>query len=181
MLNRVILMGRLTHEPEFKQTPAGTPVCKFRIAVNRPKKQDGTQETDFIGCTAWRSTAEFVARYFSKGSMIVVEGQLRNNDYTDNNGVKHYGMDVSVDNVTFGESKNANAGAAQAPPQGYGQAPPQGYGQAPPQGYGQAPPQGYGQAPPQGYGQAPPPQGYGQAPPQGYNQAPPQGYERPIY
>ena len=163
MLNRVILMGRLTHEPEFKQTPAGTPVCKFRIAVNRPKKQDGTQETDFIGCTAWRSTAEFVARYFSKGSMIVVEGQLRNNDYTDNNGVKHYGMDVSVDNVTFGESKNA--GAAQAPPQGYSQAPPQGYGQAPPQGYGQAPPQGYGQAPP----------------PQGYNQAPPQGYERPIY
>lgn len=106
MFNKCIFMGRLVADPEFRQTQSGIPVCRFRIAVNRPKKQDGSQEADFIGCTAWRSTAEFISRYFSKGQMILVEGQLRNNDYTDNDGVKHYGMDVLVEQAQFTGSKN---------------------------------------------------------------------------
>lgn len=106
MFNKCIFMGRLVADPEFRQTQSGIPVCRFRIAVNRPKKQDGSQEADFIGCTAWRNTAEFISRYFSKGQMILVEGQLRNNDYTDNDGVKHYGMDVLVEQAQFTGSKN---------------------------------------------------------------------------
>lgn len=106
MFNKCIFMGRLVADPEFRQTQSGIPVCRFRIAVNRPKKQDGSQEADFIGCTAWRNTAEFISRYFGKGQMILVEGQLRNNDYTDNDGVKHYGMDVLVEQAQFTGSKN---------------------------------------------------------------------------
>lgn len=106
MLNRVIIMGRLCADPEFKQTTSGIPVCRFRVAVNRPKKQDGSQEADFIGCTAWRSSAEFITRYFGKGQMILVEGSLRNNDYTDQNGVKHYSMDVLVNQAQFCGSKS---------------------------------------------------------------------------
>ena len=104
-MNKVILIGRLCADPEFRQTTSGIPVCRIRIAVNRPKQKDKEQQADFINCTAWRSTAEFIARYFSKGSKIVVEGQLRNNDYTDQNNVKHYSMDVQIENVEFGESK----------------------------------------------------------------------------
>ena len=112
MLNKVILMGRLTRDPEFRQTTSGVPVCRFSIAINRQfaNKQTGERETDFIDCDAWRSTAEFVSRYFNKGSMILVEGQLRNNNYTDNNGVKHYSMRVLVDNVSFCESKGNGQG-----------------------------------------------------------------------
>ena len=112
MLNKVILMGRLTRDPEFRQTPSGVPVCRFSIAISRQfaNKQTGEREADFIDCDAWRSTAEFVSRYFTKGSMILVEGQLRNNNYTDNNGVKHYSMRVMVDNVSFCESKGASQG-----------------------------------------------------------------------
>lgn len=117
-MNKVILIGRLCADPELRQTTSGISVCRFRIAVNRPRRKDAEQEADFISCTAWRQTADFVARYFSKGSKIVVEGSLRNNDYTDNNNVKHYGMDVLVDSVEFGESK---ASAASEPaPQQYG-------------------------------------------------------------
>ena len=119
MFNRCIFMGRLVADPEFRQTQSGIPVCRFRIAVNRPKKQDGSQEADFIGCTAWRNTAEFISRDFSKGQMILVEGQLRNNDYTDNDGVKHYGMDVLVEQAQFTGSKNEDGGQhqTQAQPQ----------------------------------------------------------------
>ncbi len=106
MFNRCIFMGRLCADPEFRQTQSGTPLCRFRIAVNRPKSKDGNQDADFISCTAWRGTAEFVARYFSKGQMIHVEGQLRNNDYTDQNGVKHYSMDVLAESVAFCGGKN---------------------------------------------------------------------------
>ena len=88
MMNKAIIMGRLCADPEFRTTQSNIPCCRFRVAVNRPKSKDGNQEADFINCVAWRSTAEFVSRYFSKGSMIIVDGQLRNNDYTDNNGVK---------------------------------------------------------------------------------------------
>lgn len=111
MINKVILMGRLTADPELRQTTSGISTCRFRIAIDRgfKSKDTGERQADFINITAWRQTAEFVSRYFSKGKMIIVEGSLRNNDYTDQNGVKHYSMDVQADNVSFGESKNASA------------------------------------------------------------------------
>lgn len=176
MVNRVLLVGRLTADPEMKQTQGGVPCTHIRIAINRKKKQDGTQEADFINCTAWRQTAEFICRYFSKGNMIIIEGQLRNNDYTDNNGVKHYSMDVLVDSASFAEPKNAGADQPQQQP--YGQPPQQPYAQqyAPPYGAAQQ------QAPPPQSYQAPPPQPYGQ-PPQQYQQpyAPqPQQYQQPY-
>lgn len=106
-MNKVILIGRLCSDPEFRQTTSGIAVCRIRIAVDRPKQKDQERQADFIGCTAWRSTAEFISRYFTKGQKIIVEGSLRNNDYTDNNGVKHYSMDVLIQNVEFGESKGS--------------------------------------------------------------------------
>jgi len=111
MLNKVILMGRLTADPELRQTPSGVSSCRFSVAVNRnyTSKETGERQTDFINVVAWRNTAEFISRYFSKGKMIIVEGSLRNNNYTDKNGVKHYSMDVQADNVSFGESKSASA------------------------------------------------------------------------
>ena len=111
MINKVILMGRLTADPELRQTPSGVSTCRFTVAVDRgfKSKETGERQADFIRVTCWRQTAEFVSRYFSKGKMIIVEGSLRNNDYTDQNGVKHYSMDVQADNVSFGESKNASA------------------------------------------------------------------------
>ena len=117
MLNKVIIMGRLTADPELKQTPSGIATCRFSVAVNRnyTSKETGERQTDFINVVAWRNTAEFVSRYFSKGKMIIVEGSLRNNNYTDKNGVKHYAMDVQADNVGFAiknSSDNVSASAA---------------------------------------------------------------------
>ena len=171
MLNKVILMGRLCDDPEFRQTQSQTPFCRFRIAVNRPKAKDGQDKADFINCVAWRSSAEFISQYFFKGSMIVVEGQMRNNDYTDGNGVKHYSYEVLCDNVSFGESKKSQNGAA-APQQQ------QGYqGGYQNQQYGAAPPDYSPQ-----YQQAPPPQQYQppQQPQQQYQQQPQQGYQQPY-
>ena len=111
MINKVIIMGRLTADPELRQTTSGISTCRFTVAVDRgfKSKDTGERQADFIRVTAWRQTAEFVSRYFSKGKMIIVEGSLRNSDYTDQNGVKHYGMDVQADNVSFGETKSASA------------------------------------------------------------------------
>ena len=116
MLNRVILMGRLTRDPEYKQTASGTAVCRISLAIDRKfaNKETGEREADFVECDAWRSTADFIARYFSKGNPILVEGELRNNNYTDNNGVKHYGMRVLIDNVSFCGSKADNNGQQQS-------------------------------------------------------------------
>ena len=116
-LNKVILFGRLTKDPDFRQTQSGTPVCRFTVACDRAfaNKKTGKREADFIECQAWRQTAEFVSRYFQKGSAITVDGSLRNNNYTDNNGVKHYGYVVMADNVGFGGSKAENAGGQQSP------------------------------------------------------------------
>ena len=119
-MNKVILIGRLCADPEFRQTTSGIAVCRIRIAVDRPKQKDQERQADFIGCTAWRSTAEFISRYFTKGQKIIVEGSLRNNDYTDNNGVKHYSMDVMIQNVEFGESKGTGG---ESQPQTYQQQP----------------------------------------------------------
>ncbi len=112
MINKVILMGRLTRDPDFRQTTSGIPCCRFSVAITRQfaNRQTGEREADFIDCVAWRQSAEFISRYFHKGSMIIVEGSLRNDNYTDNNGVKQYRMNVQVDNVTFGESKSASQG-----------------------------------------------------------------------
>lgn len=116
MFNKVILMGRLTADPELRQTTSGIASCRFRVAVDRgyKSKETGERQADFISVIAWRATAEFVSRYFSKGKMIIVEGSLRNDDYTDKNGVKHYSMNVQADNVLFGESKSASAAAGVA-------------------------------------------------------------------
>lgn len=109
MLNKVILMGRLCADPDFRQTQSGVAVCRFTVAVDRrfTNRQTGERETDFINVVTWRQQAEFVSRYFHKGSMIIVEGSLRNDNYTDQNGVKQYRMNVQADNVSFGETKRA--------------------------------------------------------------------------
>lgn len=109
MLNKVILMGRLTADPQMRTTPSGVSMCRFSVAVDRPftSRETGQRETDFINVVVWRQSAEFVGRYFTKGSMIIVEGSLRTNNYTDQSGVKHYSMDVQADNVSFGETKRA--------------------------------------------------------------------------
>lgn len=117
MLNKVIIMGRLTRDPDFKQTQSGVAICKFSVAVERQFKDSKTGErlTDFLDCTAFRGTAEFISRYFSKGNMILVEGNIQNNNYTDNNGVKHYSNNIMVENVSFCGGKN-EVGAAQTEP-----------------------------------------------------------------
>ena len=106
MLNMVALMGRLTFEPELRKTPSDVSVIRFQIAYDRAYQRAGAErQTDFIDCVAWRQTAEFINKYFSKGRMIIIEGSLQNNNYTDKNGVKHYSYDVVADNVSFGETK----------------------------------------------------------------------------
>ena len=112
MLYKVILIGRLAADPELKYTASGIAYLKFNIAVNRRYKKDtGEQQADFIPVTAWRQTAEFICKYFSKGQMIVIEGTLQNNNYTDQNGVKRYSMNVNTENVNFCGSKADNGSA----------------------------------------------------------------------
>lgn len=111
MINTVILMGRLTADPDSGNIQSGTAYCRFTVAVDRKfvDKTTGERQADFISCVAWGKTAEFVSKYFSKEKMIIVEGSLRNNNYTDKNGVKHYSYDVVADSVSFGESKSASS------------------------------------------------------------------------
>lgn len=106
MLNKIILMGRLTRDPELRRTGSGTAVASFALAVDRDfKSQSGEKETDFIDIVAWRATAEFVSKYFSKGRMAVVEGRLQPRDWTDKQGNKRRSAEVVADNVYFGDSK----------------------------------------------------------------------------
>ena len=106
MLNSVIIMGRLTRDPELRRTQSGTAVTSFTMAVDRDfKSQSGEKETDFIDVVAWRNTAEFVSKYFSKGRMAVVEGRLQLRDWTDKDGNKRRTAEVVADNIYFGESK----------------------------------------------------------------------------
>ena len=117
MLNKIFLMGRLTRDPELRRTPSGTPVTSFSLAVDRDfKSQSGEKETDFIDIVAWRSTAEFVSKYFSKGRMAVVEGRLQIRDWTDRDGGKRRSAEVIADNVYFGDSRRDNAGDFGAAP-----------------------------------------------------------------
>lgn len=110
MLNRAILMGRLVADPELRQTPNGVSVVSFRIAVDRNYSKDKERQTDFIDIVAWRSSAEFVSKYFSKGKMIIVEGSIQTRSYEDKNGNKRTAVEVVADNVMFGESKGVSAG-----------------------------------------------------------------------
>lgn len=108
--NKVILIGNMTADPELKQTQGGTSVCSFSIAVNRRFAKDGEQTCDFINIVAWRNTAEFVTRYFTKGKPILVCGQLQTRTWTDNNGQKRYATEVVADEVAFvGSNENATA------------------------------------------------------------------------
>lgn len=116
MLNSVCLMGRLVADPELRTTPSGVSVCSFRIAVDRNYQgKDQERKADFINIVAWRGTADFVSRYFHKGSMVVVQGSIRTESYTDKEGNKRTSFDVQADNVMFGESKSASgSGYAQS-------------------------------------------------------------------
>ncbi|MBQ6034415.1 MAG: single-stranded DNA-binding protein [Ruminococcus sp.] len=113
-MNKVILIGRLTADPELRQTQSGIASCRFTVACDRrfADKNTGERQADFISCTAWRQTAEFVSRYFNKGKLICVEGTLRNNNYQDKNhpDVTHYTTDVQVDNVEFVGGKGESGG-----------------------------------------------------------------------
>jgi len=126
MLNKIIIMGRLTRDPELRRTQNGTAVTSFSLAVDRDfKSQSGEKETDFIDVVAWRGTAEFVSKYFSKGRMAVVEGRLQIRDWTDREGGKRRSAEVVADNVYFGDSKRDNAGgeyggASYGAPSAYG-------------------------------------------------------------
>lgn len=105
MLNQVIVMGRLTAEPELKYTSNNVPVLSFSVAVLRDYETDGKRESDFINVTAWRNNAEFVANYFRKGAMMIVLGHLMQQRWTDDNGQNHSKMVVVADRVRFGETK----------------------------------------------------------------------------
>ena len=107
MLNHIVIMGRLTRDPELRKTNSGTPVASFTVAVDRDfsGKDGGEKETDFIDCVAWRNTAEFVAKYFTKGRMIVVSGRLQLRDWTDKEGNKRRSAEIVADSCYFGDSK----------------------------------------------------------------------------
>ena len=110
MLNKIVLMGRFTKEPELRATGTGTSVTSFTIACDRDfKGQNGERETDFINCVAWRQTAEFICNYFKKGSMAIVEGSLQTRPYEDAEGKKRTATEVVVNNIYFGESKKEEA------------------------------------------------------------------------
>lgn len=108
MLNVVALMGRLTADPELKTTQSGLSVCRFTLAVERNYAKSGTErQTDFINCIAWRTTAEFISKYFVKGQLIVLDGSIQTGSYTDNNGNKRYNFDILVNSVNFtGDKRN---------------------------------------------------------------------------
>lgn len=120
MLNHIVLMGRLTRDPELRYTQSQVPVASFSIAVDRDfgGKDGAERQTDFIDIVAWRQTGEFVSKYFTKGSMAVVSGRLQIRDWTDRDGNKRRSAEVVADNVYFGESKRSreeNGGAAPRP------------------------------------------------------------------
>lgn len=115
--NKVILIGNLTEDPELKTTPSGVPVTSFRIAVSRRFKKDGEQDADFINIVCWRATAEFVAKYFTKGRSILVCGQLKSRNWTDNDGNKRYALDVEADEVSFVDRKPTETQGQDTPTQ----------------------------------------------------------------
>ena len=125
MLNHIVVMGRLTRDPELRYTQSQVPVASFTVAVDRDfGGRDGAErQTDFIDCVAWRSTGEFVSKYFTKGSMAVVSGRLQIRDWTDRDGNKRRSAEIVADNVYFGESKRSReesgTGSYRAPANDY--------------------------------------------------------------
>lgn len=114
--NKVILVGNLVADPELKTTPSGVAVTRFRIAVGRRFTRAGEQpQTDFFDIVAWRQTAEFVSRFFTKGRSILVSGTLQNRNWTDNNNVKHYSTEIVADEVSFVDRKGDGAPGAGMP------------------------------------------------------------------
>ncbi len=105
-LNKVILGGRITKDIELKQTPSGVSVCSFGIAINRKTGKDKEAQTDFIDCQAWRQTAEFISRYFKKGSSICITGSIQKRTWKDQNGNNRYETEVVVDEAMFVDSKS---------------------------------------------------------------------------
>ena len=118
MLNHIVIMGRLTRDPELRRTGSGVAVASFTVAVDRDfgGRDGGEKETDFIDCVAWRQTGEFVSKYFTKGSMIVVSGRLQIRSWNDKEGNKRRTAEVVADNVYFGESKRNDGGNSYAAP-----------------------------------------------------------------
>ena len=126
MLNHIIIMGRLTSDPELRRTGSGIAVASFSVAVDRDfgKNENGEKETDFIDCVAWRQTGEFVSKYFTKGRMAVVSGRLQIRNWTDKDGNKRKTAEIVADNVYFGDSKRekssgGNYGGYTAPAQDF--------------------------------------------------------------
>ena len=143
MLNHIVIMGRLTRDPELRTTGSGTPVTSFTLAVDHDFKSrdSGEKGVDFIDCVAWRQTAEFVSKYFTKGRMAVVEGRLQIRDWKDRDGNNRRSAEVVANNVYFGDSKRDgdSSGSYGNPGSSYGNG---GGGYTPPQSY--STPAGYG-------------------------------------
>ena len=133
MLNRIIISGRLTRDPELRYTQQNVPVASFTVAVDRDFSTNGEKKTDFIDCVAWRSGGEFVSKYFTKGSLIVVEGRLESRKWQDRDGNNRTSWEINVDHSYFGGSKRdgeaapaQQAAPAPAPPpqqQGFSEIP----------------------------------------------------------
>ena len=117
MLNHIVLMGRLTRDPELRHTGSGLAVASFSLVVDRDYKgQSGEKETDFVDIVAWRSTADFVSKFFTKGRMAVVEGRLQLRDWKDKDGNNRRSAEVVAEHVYFGDSKRSESDTASAPP-----------------------------------------------------------------
>ncbi len=125
MINMVALMGRLTYEPELRTTPSGVSVLRFQVACDRNYQRSGQdRQADFIDCVAWRSTAEFISRYFHKGQMIALTGSIQTGNYTDKNGEQRKAVDVVVNEASFcGSKSESNPQLASAQPPQYTAAP----------------------------------------------------------
>ena len=118
-INKTILGGRLTADPELRQTNSGVSVCSFTVAVNRRFSKDGEREADFINCQAWRQTAEFICNYFKKGSSICIAGAIQTRSWEDQNGQKRFSTEVVADEAYFVDGKNDGAGTEGASPTNY--------------------------------------------------------------
>ena len=125
MYNKAILIGRLVADPELRQTPNGISVCTFRVAVDRAYSSKGAEkQADFIDIVAWRTQAEFVSRYFSKGKLILIEGSIQVRNYTDKNDQKRTAVEVVAENVRFVGSKAESGGDSSSAPSSFGTPPP---------------------------------------------------------
>lgn len=125
-MNKVIMMGRIVNDPELKTTPQGTPVCSFRIAVDRNYQKKGEdKKSDFFNVVAWRNTGEFISRWFGKGRLILIEGEMQTRQYTDKNGNPATWYEIIVDNAYFTGEKSNNGGGNYSAPPSYGDPPPE--------------------------------------------------------